>query len=130
MGKSWSEEIELQEREMLLMHSKKLKQTVAFSVARNPGEPLSGTVLKYPVEKICEVLEGSGIHILTRDFDQDPDIIVTGILSGQKTDYSLGVEEVGKELKLVILPTLSMERETKKDKKEPEKEEQYLYMEY
>ena len=75
-------------------------------------------------------MQMSGIHIIIRDFDQDPNVIVSGILSGQKTDYALGVEEVGKELKLVMLPTLSRERETEQDKKEPEKEEQYLYMEY
>ena len=132
MAKQEVRDIKLQEKQMLLVHSRRLKQTmVIYMTGRDEKyrEPLTGMLIKDSASSIMGSLDTSKVQVDVLDFDTEPEFAVSGMVDGLETDYALGVENVSSELKLVLMRKMEKEREVSAKKEEPKKEEISIYME-
>lgn len=111
-------EITISGHDTVLVHSAKLNRTMVIFLHVGKGK-------KYPLNGICS--KGSDIELIkskitgkefkglisyiSHDFDNGGDVIVSAKIGKEELDYALSVVEEQGELKLVIIPSLLLDRQ-------------------
>lgn len=121
MAQVFGNELVISGSDIVFVHSKKLNETMAIflinSNSAKDGMPLTGLLIRGQTPAQLQAMltksgEPSTTDFRVVDYDKGEDFSVSGMVMGQKLDYSVSVEDDGVDLKLTMLLSLLRERKT------------------